>query len=50
MSNALVDLVAIFSFVAHLGKKFIQVEYDSFLHLLFCKKEIIDSFHLAESK
>lgn len=39
MSNALVDLVAIFSFVAHLGKKFIQVEYDSFLHLLFCKKD-----------
>lgn len=38
VSNALVDLVAIFSFIDHFGKKFIQVEYDSFLYILLLKK------------
>lgn len=40
MSDFLVDWVTILSFVDHFGeKKLIQVEYDSFLHILSCKKK-----------
>lgn len=44
-------LSSYFFFYRSLWKKFIQVEYDSFLHILFCKKKrIIDSLHLVERK